>query len=511
MNAPPRSFRSRFASSHLAVAVAVLAVGLLALLNALPHMHDPIWQDEAATLLNFTTTGWRRALFDYRSPNNHILFSAMMAAWLSLWRNGVDVFALRLLPLLTYLAAVPVLMLAARRMAGRAGAVVAGLLFAVSAVAANFATQLRGYGPSWLFVAGALLCALHAADGRRVSWRTGYVLACVGAVWMVPSNLPLMLATGIAVALYLVISKGWRADGVRNACVVLALGPFLGLLGYAGVFERLLEHGRIALSDWSRFDLAMAWVQGALLDFWYLLPAIAAGLALGAKQAWQGWRAGDREPTAQLALVLALLAAVGGVIVVMPNTPFPRTLVPFLPAWLCALAWCIAQLLRAIPARRDLRLAGATALAAAALMLPASPLPACRGATSARSELEYDLCYQFFRDHYQPEAVAVAWLQLGRPDLPIATDYEGFFSLKVLGVPGLNVYEYRAFPNPYSGPAPLVVVHSNAEARQMLGQLPVGGTRYVLVADTGYFQVYGAEEQAEPVSATSKSGRAPAD
>ena len=494
--APPS--RLRPASLPLVSVLLLLLVEALAILNALPRMHDAIWQDEAATLLNFASSGWQRTVFDYHSPNNHMLFSSMLAGWMPLWPDGVDIFRLRLLPLLTYLAALPVAMLAARRIGGAGSAAAAGLLFALSTVAANFATQLRGYAPSWLFVSAVLWCALNANEPKRLRWRLGYVLACVVSVGLLPSNLLLVLAIGVACCLRLLVLHGWRASGARSAVGVLLLGPFLGLLLYAPVFGSLLENAQYGFSDWSRRELASAWLVGTLFDFRYLVPLVAAGLALGARDALAHWRDGRREEAAQFVLVSALLCGLGGVLLVMPHTPFPRTFVPYLPAWLCALGWCIAQCVAAVTRRERIVPAALVAGLAAIAMWAARPLPECRGATSAIGTGGYDLCYQYFRDRYRPELVVTAWIELGRPDVPIAADYEATYALSVLGVPGLQVHEYRNFPQREGAPAPMLVAHQPERVPEMLGHLGVGSTPYRLLVDTGYFKVYGAEDYGAP-------------
>ena len=491
----PLSFRSRSASLPLYALLLLLLVEALALANALPRMRDAIWQDEAATLLDFATSGWARTLLDYHSPNNHMLFSTMLAGWMPLWPDGVDTFRLRLLPLLTYLVALPVTMLAARRIGGAGCAAAAGLLFALSTVAANFATQLRGYAPSWLFVSAALWCALNANEAARLRWRPGYVVACMVSVGLLPSNLLLVLVIGIACSLRLLVLHGWRAPGARGAVVLLLLGPFLGLLVYVPVFGSLIANAQIDFSSWNRVDLARAWLQGTLLDFLFLVPLFAAGLALGAQDALRHWRDGRRDEASQFVLVAALLCGLGGVLLVMPNTPFPRTLVPYLPAWLCALGWCLSRCVTAAT-QRDRRLPAAfVACLAAAVLWSARPLPECRGAKSAIGSGEYDLCYQYFRDRYRPDLVAEAWVRLGRPDVPIAGDYEATYALTVLG---LQVHEYRSFPQNTLAPAPMVVAHEPARVPEMLGHLGVGSTRYRLLVDTGYFKVYGAEDYGAP-------------
>ena len=88
--------------------LAVLASLLVALAFAYPHLREAIWQDEAATLSFHASRGVLDPFLNYLSPNSHIGFTSLLAAWMKLFPQGLDVFSLRLLPLLLYLAAIPV-------------------------------------------------------------------------------------------------------------------------------------------------------------------------------------------------------------------------------------------------------------------------------------------------------------------------------------------------------------------------------------------------------------------
>src|SRR5437868_3994125 len=76
---------------QLAITLAVVVIGLL---NALPHLHEAIWQDEAATLEFHASHGFLHPFVHYGTPNNHIAFSAMLAAWRSLLADPLDPGAL---------------------------------------------------------------------------------------------------------------------------------------------------------------------------------------------------------------------------------------------------------------------------------------------------------------------------------------------------------------------------------------------------------------------------------
>jgi Sec-independent protein secretion pathway component TatC len=100
--APPRDRR-------VLIALLLLAFVAAGLLNALPHLHESFWQDEASTLEFHASSGILHPLLHYGSPNNHIAFSAMLAAWLELVPTAEPAW-LRMLPLAFFLLALPIVL-----------------------------------------------------------------------------------------------------------------------------------------------------------------------------------------------------------------------------------------------------------------------------------------------------------------------------------------------------------------------------------------------------------------
>jgi hypothetical protein len=81
-----------------------------------------------------------------------------------------------------------------------------------------------------------------------------------------------------------------------------------------------------------------------------------------------------------------------------------------------------------------------------------------------------------------------AWASLGRRDVPIATSFEGYHSLRALGT-AAHIFEYRHYPagEPL---VPLIVAHDEGERARIGAHLGLEQLDYRLVADTGYFKVY---------------------
>jgi hypothetical protein len=127
-------------------------------------------------------------------------------------------------------------------------------------------------------------------------------------------------------------------------------------------------------------------------------------------------------------------------------------------------------------------------LAAGIALSSSSDVPACRAGHAPRDSYDYDLCYQYFRDRYHPEQALSVWSSLGREDIPIATNFEGYHALRALGSPAI-VFEYRVPPKS-DFPFPLIVAHDDPEMRHMARVLGVDRVPYGRVADTGWFKVY---------------------
>lgn len=453
---------------------------------ALPHAQEAIWQDEAVTLLFHASRGVIAPFQDYVSPNSHVGFTSLLSAWMQLHPDGVDLFSLRMLPLLFFAAAIPLAYAAARRLGGATCAAIATLIFATSPVSENFATQLRGYGPSWLFMALAFLSSLALAASTRHArrWHAAYLAACLGSVAILPTNVYWLSVIAGAASLSLYYASGPAAPAkVWRTVALLLAGPPLALaLAYAGIWGELVGFAGHDFSPWGRLDLVAEWLRASSANFRWLFPLTGAGLAV----AIMGIAKSDprRSDT-----IVPLTVALGflTLIVVMPNPPFPRTLVPFLPVWIAVMTKFLLEGARALVERRQVA-AAAGGLVALGLLLFATPVGTdCRGAKGSGDPTHYDLCHQYFRDGYLPESILDAWAAEGA-QRPIVSGYEAFYALQVLGAPARLIH-YDRLPGDLKL-APLVVASDPSEFELILGRLGVDATDYAQLADTGYFKVY---------------------
>jgi hypothetical protein len=464
-------------------AIIAAAIALGALL-AFRHLGEAIWQDEAVTIINFSSDGVLYPFFHYTTANSHMAFSAALAAWTTLFPEGAEAYELRLLPFGLFVLAIGLVYVAGHRIAGKWCGALASLLFATSPVAENFSTQLRGYGPSWPFMALLLLSAVQSsAASHRNVWRGIYAFSALVAIAILPTNLYfcIVVAASVAVASY---RLGSGARESATTIWLLGIPPACLLIAYGLVWDDLTLARKVASSPWNRPDLLRSWIQGTSADLAWLVP-IAAGLTVAA--IWTAFRTRDREVRRTVLMTSGLLAGLPIALYAMPLAPFPRTLVPYLPVWSCAVAALATVGFRSL---RNSQAATASIVVIAIgflLLAIGRPLPKCRGIAAPASAFHYDLCHQYFRDKYDPEAALRAWIGFGNEDLPIVTDFEGFYALRILSR-GLPVVEFRHYEE--QGPPPIFVTHGPAELQAMRAAVRLGHVPYREIADTGYFHVY---------------------
>ena len=472
----------------LLVVFAMLMVGFF---NALPHMHEAIWQDEAATLFFHASRGIVAPFLHYMSPNNHIAFSSMLAAWMKLFPGGLDVFTLRLLPTLLFLAAIPITFFAALRLGGPLCALLATLAFSLSAVTANFATQLRGYGPSWLFLSMLLLTGLHIfANKRSLRWKIGYSLCCFVAVALLPTNVFFACAMAFSLAIYH-LGSGVKADRSNAAGYVLLLvAPAASLvLAYGLVWKELMSFKDVGFSTWQLSGLASEWLSGTWASFGWLLLFVGGGLAVGIKELGRSIGAKKLLAPPEFVFAVLLIITFGIAVAAIPQVPFPRTLVPFLPIWLITLASIMSFGVRALATKGAFVTFGVGALLFLAPAWAAPSISDCRNFRPSTDAFEYGLCHQYFRARYFPVRVLNAWAELTPTGLPIVSDFEGYFALQALRS-GAQIYEYRNFQLSGHLP-PLIVANGREQLKKICNHLGLDPSSYALVADTGYFKLYG--------------------
>jgi hypothetical protein len=198
--------------------LALLAVG--AGLRLEQYLRNPSLRlDEALLSLNLVNRSfaglWRPLDYGQAAPP---LF--LMVERVALLLGGRSEYALRALPLLASLAALPLLWLLARRWIGRRGALVALALFAVSYEPLRFAREVKQYSVE-ILVALLLYLGLGAALARPLRWTQVALWSVLGVLAIFASNSAMFVLGGMALVQLL---PALRARDARRALPLVVLG-----------------------------------------------------------------------------------------------------------------------------------------------------------------------------------------------------------------------------------------------------------------------------------------------
>ena len=405
-----------------------------------PLAHGSVWWDEAWSVRNvivgkrdpvpeapgqfrFEPASWRRTLWYYNAPTNHVAFSVAARLSTDAWRRlsgaepwAFDEFAFRLPAFAAALAAVLLLGVLVAELGFPRAAPTAAFLLAVHPLHVRYGADGRGYSFVVLFtVAGAWLLLRALRDGRW-RWWLAYGASQLLLLWTFPLAVYVPLALGLGGAAAIVLGGSAPASEralrlARFAVANLLAGMlFLQLmapnLAQAAAFEKEWNEVGGLTGSWLRYfwvmisaglqtrgprvpDVAFPTLANlAPGRFWLrpmvygVLPALA-GLGLA-----RGLRRGD---AAQRAVWIGLVVATLLFLVHREVQPFfvlPRFVLYALPLVVAGIAVGLEGLLSALARAAGLRrgavaaglafgLAGFTAAVAPALRVllthPATP------------------------------------------------------------------------------------------------------------------------------------------
>ncbi len=468
---------------YLAGWVLVCTLGTL---HILPELANPVWQDEAATLMAFANRGFLEAFSDYSMPNNHLLFSASQAL---VWSPGDGGIRLRLLPLLSW-AVTLALFAGALPRYSRGARLCAIALFSASAVTAAFALQLRGYAFSWPFA--LLACATAPAfvsDGRPGA-ALGFVVSSVALVAILPSNAMVASTCALWACAIVVSQRALNPASITRAATALTI-PVLALGLYWPYLDELRAHASGGWSRWQDAELVGHWLLASLAQYAALAPALLLGIYAIVRGDGNGADGSDRHAGL---LFVTIAVTIVTVVVVVPTALFPRALVPLLPLWCLALGALLYRAWGVLRTRGLRPSVGLTGLALVLVFVIPYLTPACAGfdQPTARGA---DLCQQYYRADYQP-AAALGFLEL-QPRIDgeaIMLDTEAAWALGFLawnrGANTLSLVEYRAWRGRRNGAARprLVVLQAGESVDRLLDHAGLGRptTRIREFADGGF-------------------------
>ncbi|CAN5231410.1 hypothetical protein BH23VER1_BH23VER1_18120 [soil metagenome] len=238
----------------LSVAAAMAYSGVA---NA-PRLSHGLWGDEETTLLKavfgeFSSDGggglsfeprpWHDTLFNYKSTNNHVLYS--VAARLSMGQFSpapdssdpaapyFSEAAMRLPAFVAGLAALPALAWFVGMLGFRRAAALAPWLLALHPWFVRYQTEARGYGLVLVLAPLALALLLGALRHLRWRWWLGYAATQFALFWAYPGSIYLLVSFNLAALIYMVVAERraiWRwllANALSTMAVVAVMAPLV--------------------------------------------------------------------------------------------------------------------------------------------------------------------------------------------------------------------------------------------------------------------------------------------
>jgi mannosyltransferase len=260
------------------VTVIVALTALAALLRLTTLSVQSFWLDEGYTerLLRMPFGQMIRTV--PKTESTPYLY--YVAAWVWTHVFGLGEYGVRSLSALAGIATVPIVCVAARWLAGRRAAAIAGLLIAVSPAMVWFSQEARAYALATLLSALTVLCVVGYARSRRSRWLAGWAASAA-----------LGLATHYFVAFVVLGELIWLWRTVPRDRRLAAAAGLVAVVGCA-LLPLAITQEQTGHADYiSHSSLHTTLVQ---------IP----------KQLLLGYASPDQKLTAVLATVLVLVGAV---------------------------------------------------------------------------------------------------------------------------------------------------------------------------------------------------------
>jgi hypothetical protein len=267
-------------------AVWLLLLAAAALGGALrwPLAHRSLWWDEAWSVrkvivgeweargegeparFEFDGTTWLETLWYYRTPTNHVLYSAAARTSLAAWRaatgappEAFDEFALRLPAWLAAVASVVLVGLLVHDLGFPRAAPVAAVLLALHPWHIRFGADARGYSFVILAtLAGGWLLLQSLRAGRWRDW-LAFAASQGALLWTYPLAVYVPLALGLAGTLACGLGRG--PAGVRGIQFTrLVIANLVAAMAYLQVMAPNFAQMRLDLYD-EAAGVALGWAR----------------------------------------------------------------------------------------------------------------------------------------------------------------------------------------------------------------------------------------------------------
>ncbi|MBA3302584.1 MAG: hypothetical protein H0U26_01780 [Acidimicrobiia bacterium] len=146
--------------------VALALLGVLLVWSRAIHLTEPLWTDEARALYAYVPDGPAQIMFSEYEVNNHIFFELL--TWATSLVTGTSEASYRIWAFVPALASVAWLTVWLWSRVGRVAAVTFALLVTAAPLHLDLARQSRGYGLTYLAMAGLIVFGdAYNRSGRR--------------------------------------------------------------------------------------------------------------------------------------------------------------------------------------------------------------------------------------------------------------------------------------------------------------------------------------------------------
>ena len=338
----------------------LLALTLIAAAIRLVYLSRPMRSDEAITYLMYASRPFYRALVSVPYyPNNHPLHTLLVRGASLLL--GDQPWALRMPAFLAGVACVPAVYLAARRLYGKAPALVAATLVAASSALVGFSTNAWGYTLVCLESLLLLALATYLYRSRNAAGWLAFALLGALGLFTVPTMIYPLGMVAMWLGLMTLVTQPRRLWGEQIGRLLgyTILAGILAAVLYtpivaAGGLNRLVANRFVAPLAWGEFARQLPASLRGVATLWHQevpLP-LTVLLVVGVVVAVVAHRRVSRYPVSVAGAAVLWLAPV---LVAQHVVPFVRVWLFLLPVYLMLAAAGLCFLLGPLVARAGRR------------------------------------------------------------------------------------------------------------------------------------------------------------
>jgi predicted membrane-bound mannosyltransferase len=313
---------------HKFILLLLMVIGIV---MRLQFLNQPIRTDEALTYLQYASGSLLQPLYDYSAPNNHILHTLGVSFTTRLLGNAE--WTIRLITFISGSLLVLTTYIAGSLLIQRRSALIGAGLVAISATLIAYATNARGYmlqANFWLL--SVIFLSLWQMKQNRFYW-LGFVITSALGFYTIPTMLYAFAGTMLwwLLACWQQAKRQqallwWFSAGVAVTGLTLLLYTPIFIVSGIGAIV-----GNIYVAPQSWQELVALW-ETMLRDIWQQwhtdIDVVVQMLLFG------GFLLGLRlERQKTIPLAIAVIFALGLILIIQRVAPFTRVFLLFLPIY----------------------------------------------------------------------------------------------------------------------------------------------------------------------------------